>query len=204
MVLPEWVTSVRSLHTKYMCMAYRCHSLQMEDSSARFVTMVMDRLQAVEEQNMTLQDENKKLSGMVSALSQTLCLKDDLMTFTDGTSLCPAFGEGVAFLWPCENLSYFSDLREMPLDPLHANATAFYGRIALDFGFEEWPELLVMGKVDERTSVQQYLEGIDAWCKHWKTQQPDTEVTQSMQESFLGWKSARPDYKASLSIYALK
>ena len=87
------------------------------------------------------------------------------MTFTDGTILWPAFGEGVASLCTDETQSNYLDIREIPLDSLHANATAFYGRIAFDFGYEEWRDLLVVGKDNERTTVQQYIEGIDAWCK---------------------------------------
>ena len=58
---------MRFLCSKYMFIT-RLVSI-MEDSSAQFVTMVMDRLQAVEEQNMLLQDQNKQLSSMVAALS---------------------------------------------------------------------------------------------------------------------------------------
>lgn len=175
----------------------------MEHSSAQFVTMVMDRLQAVEEQNIRLQDENKELISTVSALTQGLYLQKDLTTFTDGAILCPAFGEGVATLWPQEHMSYFMDFRSTPLDPLHANATAFYGRIGFDFGFKEWPKLLVIGKDDERTTVYQYSE-IHAWCNQWKAVQPDTHVTGSIHEHFDGWKFGYQDYESNLTVYILK
>jgi len=125
------------------------------------------------------------------------------MTFNDGQILMPAFGEGEPMLSGTEVLSWTSDFVDRPLDALHANATAFYGLISFDFGFEEWPERLDMGQEGKSTTVTEYLQGIDAWCKRWKLQE-DTNVSQSMQETFRGWRHFRTDFEKSSTIYVLK
>ena len=66
-------------------------------------------------------------------MSHCMYLKDDLMTFSDGSVLYLAFkfGEGEAHLCPPEVESLSSDLGWNLLHPLHANATAFWGPIWL-------------------------------------------------------------------------
>ncbi len=172
----------------------------METTEAGFVTMVMDRLHALEEQNIELQKKNGEMSDLVSAMARCLYLKDDLRTFNDGTMLSPAFGEGETEVWLNETQSL--DLRSEVLDLLHANATAFYGQV--DFGFEERPQRLVIGEPDKRTTVKEFTQGIDGWWKLWKAEEPDTNVTQSMQESFDGWHFGYQDFTAEVTVYVLK
>ncbi len=54
----------------------------MEDPSAQFVSMVMDRLHALEDKNLVLEEQNTQLAARLSTMEA--CLKDDLMTFCDG------------------------------------------------------------------------------------------------------------------------
>ena len=181
----------------------------MEHATAQFVVMVMERLQAVEEQNVLLQNQNRELRGMVSTGAQTGFLKEDLMTFNDGMKLIPAFGEGDARLCPSESLSWFLGTTRAPswtLDtcPLHANAAAFYGRLSFDFGFREWPHSLIMGGFDQRTSVKEFAKGIDEWCKQCKAQHPETHVTDAMKQEFQGWRYASENSEQGLVKYVLK
>lgn len=176
----------------------------METAEAGFVSMIMDRLHALEEQNGLLQQQNTELGELVSSMSHCMYLKGDLRTFSDGSVLFPAFGEGEAYLCPPEVESLSMDLRWKPLHPLYANATAFWGRMAFDFEFSEWPERLVIGGDDRRTTVKEYVNGLDAWCKGWKVQEPDTAVTSSMQESFRGWRLGKHDFRDNCTVYRLK
>lgn len=166
--------------------------------------MIMDRLHALEGQNMRLQQQNTELSELVSSMSQCMYLKDDLRTFSDGSVLFPAFGEGEAYLCPPEVESLSLDPRWKPLRPLHANATAFWGRMAFDFGFSEWPKRLMIGEDDSRTTVKEYADALDAWCRSWKVQEPDTAVTSSMQETFMGWRLGKHDCSDNCTVYRLK
>ena len=131
-------------------------------------------------------------------------MKDDLVTFNDGQALVPAFGEGDCMLTGPEVLSYPSDIQSKPLDAFHADAIAFHGRLIFGFGFEEWPHKLVLGKEDKWTTVKDYLQAMNVWCQDWIAKYPDTHVTQSMQESFLGWDRARIDFLTNATTYSLK
>ena len=141
---------------------------------------------------------------LVSSMSHCMYLKNDLRTFSDGSVLFPAFGEGEAYLCPPEVESLSMDLRWKPLHPLYANATAFWGRMAFDFEFSEWPERLVIGGNDRRTTVKEYVNGLDAWCRSWRVQEPDTAVTSSMQETFMGWRLGKHDFRDNCTVYRLK
>ena len=178
----------------------------METAEAKFIAMFVERLNALEEKNMALEQQNERLKSQMSEMKSCLHLRDNLMTFNDGQVLRPAFGQGECTLVGPEVLSYQSDIQDKPLDPLHANAVAFHGRLSFDFGFEEWPHKLVLGKEDEWTTVKEYLQGMDDWCKDWVAKEPDTAVTQtlSMQGSFLGWHRARIDFANNVTTYSLK
>ncbi len=112
----------------------------------------------------------------------------------------PSFGEGEPLLSGAEVLSFTSALVDRPLDALHANATAFHGPISLDFGFQEGPERLDIGQEGKCTTVKEYLEGIDGWCKRLKMTEPDTDVSQIMQESFIGWRYSKIDFKKNSTM----
>ena len=179
----------------------------METTEASFVAMFMERLNALEEKNMslTLEQQNNHLNAQLMEIKSCLHLQDDLMTFNDGQSLVPGFGDGDWMLTGPEVLSYQSDIQNKPLDPLqHDNAIAFHGCLIFDFGFKEWPHKLVLGKEDKWTIVKEYLQGMDTWCKDWIAEEPDTYVTQGMQESFLGWHRARIDFANNATTYSLK
>lgn len=169
----------------------------MESCEARFVTMVMDRLHAVEEENIVL-------AARLTALESGLCLKDDLMTFNNGQTLLPAFGEGGDRLYNPTVFSWCSDPVSAPIDALHANAPAFYGPISFDFGFLEWPHKLNLGQLNKFTTVGEYLQGMNNWCQRWVAAEPDTSVTQSMQETFMGWEYSRMQHPESGTVYCLR
>ncbi len=65
---------------------------------------------------------------------QTLCLEDYLRTVTDGTVVLPACQEEDPRPMPCKIQRQFMDLRHVAFDPLHADATAVYYRIACCIG----------------------------------------------------------------------
>lgn len=176
----------------------------MENTEARFVAMFMERLNNLEEKNIALEKQNEQLHARLRATEACLHLKDDLMTFNDGQILMPAFGRGECTLAGPEVCSYQSDIQSRPLDSLHANAKAFYGSLIFDFGFEEWPNKLAFGKEDKWTTVKEYLQEIDAWCKDWIAKEPSTYVSQSMEETFSGWHRARIDFVNNSTVYYLK
>lgn len=113
------------------------------------------------------------------------------MTFSDGQVLWPSFGDGENRLSSPAVFSWCSDAKSMPIDPLHANVTAFHGPISFDFGFDEWPYRLNLGEHDRITTVGEYLQAMNDWCRHWVAKEPDSSVTQSMQATFSGWEFSR-------------
>ncbi len=177
----------------------------METAEAGFIAMVMERLHALEDKNAILEKQSTDLSSRLSGMESCLYLKDDLWTFNDGMMLEPAFAGNVEpSSFGAEVFGTFADLVSKPIDDLHLDATAFYGRIGFDFGLEEWPHMLIIGEDNKRVTVREYLEGMDGWCWQWKTQEPDTDVTAVVQEGFAGWRHLRNIYETSVEIYVLK
>ena len=118
---------------------------------SQFCSNVHGATKCLEEKNMslTLEQQNNHLNAQLMEIKSCLHLQDDLMTFNDGQSLVPGFGDGDWMLTGPEVLIYQSDIQNKPLDPLHDNAIAFHGCLIFDFGFKEWPHKLVLGKEDK-------------------------------------------------------
>ncbi len=140
------------------CSGHEALLAAMETAEARFVAMFVERLNALEEKNVALEQQNKQLNAQLVEMKNCLHLQDDLMTFNDGQTLVPGFGDGGWMLAGPEVLSYQSDIQIKPLDLLQANAIAFHGCLIFDFGFEEWPHKLVLGKEDQWT-CREWMNG---------------------------------------------
>ena len=125
----------------------------MESSEAAFVNMVMDRLHAVEAQNTSLLEVNKKLRCDLQERSKPLYLKPDLATFNDG---CKLNVSGTAYLQAPYIHSGF--LPELPIDKMHGEAIAFVGEMT--FAAFEGEPVLRLGKKDKHTSVNEFVEAV--------------------------------------------
>ena len=166
----------------------------MESPQAAFVTMVMDRLHAVEEQNQSLAKENERLKVSVQQLQFGLYLKERMNTFSDGFLLLPGFGvcetkmqpPWVRYKWDCD--------QDLPLDERHADALAFVGKASFDFDCPDYNKKLVLGETGKRTTVVEFVTGVDAWCKEYLAADPMHE-TESLRETCFFWtlQSYDPD-----------
>lgn len=166
----------------------------MESPQAEFVDMVMSRLHAVELQNQRLAEENADMKDRLHQLQLGLCLKGDLQTFTDGMILRFGFGVGeIKILAPwCRT----GDSRPaLPLDPVHANATAFEGKCHFDFYFSLQKDcscgrpFLSMGETNQITTVQEFVDAVEAWCTEYAASKDgNKEHLKTLQETFCGWR----------------
>ncbi len=82
---------------------------------------------------------------------------------------------------------------QIPLDALHAEATAFYGQVTFHPAFEQGPTPLSMGKKGERTTVQQMLDALRAWWRGYVKSASEASVVSTVQalELCSGWESGR-------------
>ena len=96
----------------------------MESCEARFVDMFMDRLQDLEAQVTKLIGQNVTLTEELAAMQHTLHFKEDLLTFSDGF---PSFDESNSTM-DSFDVCCIKSFRDLPLDAVHANATACMGK----------------------------------------------------------------------------
>lgn len=168
----------------------------MESIGAGFVTMVMDRLQAMEAANAHLEvtnsrilQRNQELEDRVQALERPLCLTKDLLTFSDGMRLEIHEDEGL-FMRQQRNLchSYLPVYTGIlfPLDDLHANALAFQGKLKFDF-CGEWSHVYI-GEEGGIVSVRQMAQQMHACMVRIDALTPDVpSIFARLSKSGTGW-----------------
>ncbi len=142
----------------------------MEDGGAEFVTMLMDRLQALEGQVQQLGTDNVRLKAEMDIyrehtrqLKDALCLKDDKVHFSDGWRLAPGFTDREDQMWGEQGV--------MALDDLHLDAIAHSGAmlIHVDNLKEQVPMDDLIGVfggkfLEDPVTVRQLLTAINEWC----------------------------------------
>ena len=134
----------------------------MEDTQAAFVNMLMERLQALEGQVQQLGAENAILQTCTHQLRKAVHLKPGLVNFSDEWRLHPRFTTEADKMW--DDTVYTE--RISPMDDLHLDATAGYGRMQIrpvaDLAQDN---LICLGEREEdRVTVRELLQGINAWC----------------------------------------
>ena len=141
----------------------------MEDSQAKFVTMVMDRLQAVEATNTRLEAANAKLlvqnqdlAARIQMLEKPLCLSKDLLTFSDGMRL-EIHEDGGVHMRQMDANELGKQSISYPMDKLHADAIAFKGKLQFDYEAPWYPHRLDIGEEGSITSVQTMAQQMHAW-----------------------------------------
>lgn len=103
----------------------------METPGAAFLTMIMDRLQTVEEQNTQMKRVIEELQPIRDALLFTLHVRpgDKYKTFSDGMAIIWRIGDVPTMSWHPRDFYYPGT----PLDDVHENATMFFGMKTLVF-----------------------------------------------------------------------
>lgn len=138
------------------------HVKGLEDSQASFVSMVMDRLHALEA-------ENTRLQTAVTQLQESIHLIQDMTVFSDGLVFSPGFTKRPDVM--------FLNQQKMPLDHLHLQATVWYGPMAIHVlvygrgGREEEVGCVMVGEEgdwDARITIKQLLDAINNECKSGK------------------------------------
>ena len=160
----------------------------MESAQANFISMMVERMHALEEKVDVLQQENARLKQHVGEMENSVHLQDDLMQFSDGWSLDTQFWN------PCHcRLEYGGPeyLSYAPMDALHANATAFYGQVTFFPDFSGTP--LSIGHRGERTSVQQMLDALNRWWQQYSKSASKEKIDSLIEvlEACAGWEESR-------------
>ena len=133
-------------------------SVNMETIEEAFVTMIMDRLHAIEE-------ENKQLKMRLEALEYPVALNEDMFSFSDGVHLRTNQSGRWRMCHPRCGL-------DKALDRLHGEVPAFYGQRTFDFGVKAYPSELVIDSkgLDHGVKVIDMLKAMHAWCMRCETE----------------------------------
>ena len=164
-----------------------CIPANMESAQAQFISMMVERMHALEEKVEALQQENARMTQHMAEVKNSVHLQDDLMQFSDGWSLDTQFwnpGRCQLEYGGHQYLSY------APLDASHANATAFYGQVTFFPDFSGTP--LSIGQKGERTNVQQMLDGLDRWWQQYTKSASKEDIDSLIEtlESCAGWEKS--------------
>ncbi|KAK9864857.1 hypothetical protein WJX84_006463 [Apatococcus fuscideae] len=143
----------------------------MEDAQAEFVTMIVDRLQTLEQKYddlehkyKVLEDTNGCLVTRVQQLSGVLYLDADLRKFNDGLWFDPGFTVDPDTIQPDTRTD--AKLEEMKIDELHLEATALWGNLQIQVGEDPHDDMIIVGQEsNERITVGQLLDAINNWCR---------------------------------------
>ncbi len=150
---------------------------QLETPAARFVTLLMDRLQSLEQQMQQMQSEASRcecpaLKARIHALEQPIYLKGDLFTFSDGLELQQSFEDEPATLYRPSEGQFSFDCNTYPLDNLHAKAVAFTDVMVFDIPYTPSPVpalgRLEIGTDGKITTVEEMITATTKYCKAWK------------------------------------
>ena len=126
----------------------------METAEAGFVTMLMERMQ-------TLEEDNARLRQRVESLEYPLRMSDrNLFEFSDGITLLPR----KSGIWQMQR-TWLDKGDPRPLDQLHKDVVAFTGQVTIDLRISRFPQPLVMGstKEDEGTTIGEMVEKMHVW-----------------------------------------
>ena len=180
----------------------------MQSCEARFVAMFMDRLQGLEIQVTALQEQNVALTDELATVQRTLHLEEDLYTFSDGYQLLPDFGDGKTTTVQSPDTCCINSWRDLPLDALHANATAWYGKMKFDLSCCEAGQTLTIGEVQKHVTVQEFVDAVHNWAVAWDKQQtpPAIDAAFVMYDcmGYIGWNTGRCDKQDDGTICTLK
>lgn len=151
----------------------------MEDARAEFVTMVMDRLHALERENDSLKADIAEMKIELTQHQQALHLCRRFTAFSDGYGLSLGLTKEPDGMWPSTNVY----LAETKLDELHLRATATYGPMQIHPHEDCWDDTILVGEagnIDARISVEQLINAVNDWCSA-LTPDGQTRIDQYMQ-----------------------
>lgn len=180
---------------------------KMESCEARFVAMFMDRLQDLETQVTTLQGQNVTLTEELAAMQRTLHLKDDLFTFSDGYRLFLSFDDSNSTM-ESPDACCMKSFTELPLDAVHANATAWYGKMKSDLSCCDVGQTVTVGGVHKRVTVTEFADAIQSWAVAWNERQTHPAIDASSMiydyTGYQGWSIGHCDRQDHATVCALK
>ena len=186
---------------------YQAAFSKMESCEARFVAMFMDRLQDLEAQVVALKGQNVTLTEKLDAMQHTLHLKEDLFTFSDGYQLCPGFGDSNSTIGSPDTCCMNSH-RDLPLDAVHANATAWYGKMRFDLSCCDHGQNVTIGEVNRRVTVKEFVDALQQWAVAWYKQQtpPTIEACFVIYDcmGYTGWNIGHYDKHDDATLCTLK
>jgi len=160
----------------------------MESAQAQFIAMIVERIDTLKQKVEQQQEDIARLKQQNAQLENSLHLTDDLYEFSDGWSLDTNYWGQEEYRLEYASHQYCSHI---PLDALHADATAFYGQVTFHAAFEQGPTPLSMGKKGERTTVQQMLDALRAWWQEYARSASEASVASTVAalELCAGWES---------------
>ena len=132
----------------------------------------------------------------MAAMQRTLYLKKDLFTFSDGYQLFPSFGDSESTMDSPETCC-MNSWRDLPLDAVHANATAWYGKMKFDFSCCDAGQNVTIGEVHKRVTVREFVDAIQSWAVAWDKRQTHPAIAASFMiydcVGFEGWNIGHCD-----------
>ena len=135
----------------------------MEDPTAQFLTMVMDRLQTLEAANTSLQHQVDSLQVTQCIHAQALSLGlhvrlDGGTELSDEACIHWEVGKPVATL---VEMSDSEEWEEKVMDKEHEDATMFFGQYKVRWEDPPHPVEFVVGKDGQRTTLKEFAETIN-------------------------------------------
>ena len=141
---------------------------------------------------LQLHEDNAALKSQVAQLNRAVHLRSNMVTFTDGWTLCPGFTQSPDAMRYNATNSFC--VKELPLDDLHLNAVCCYGPMQIRLHKDCARDNLVLvgeplarntGVDPEPVTVKMMLDGINAWCR-----KPYKEITNY--RHFLSYRGQPP------------
>lgn len=179
----------------------------MESCEARFVAMFMDRLQDLEAQVTGLKGYNATLTQELAAMQRTLHLKEDLFTFSDGYRLFLSFDDSNSTM-ESPDVCCMKSFRDLPLDAVHANATAWYGKMKFDLSCCDTGQTVTVGEVHKRVTVKEFVDAIQSWAVAWNKRQTHPAIEASFMiydcTGYEGWNIGHCDKQDNATMCTLK
>lgn len=134
-----------------------------ENPGAGFISMIMDRLHALETENDAIKKQVADLRKEMEQHQQALHLTRHFTAFSDGFAFYPGFTKDTDAMWP--KTSKIGD--DTDLDELHLDATATFGPMQVHVQGACWHDTILIGEPGElaaRITVRQLLDAVNAWC----------------------------------------
>lgn len=107
----------------------------------------------------------------------------------------------------CPHVCCTKTWRDLPLDAVHANATAWYGKMKFDLSCIDPGQTIIVGEVNKRVTVKDFVDAIQDWAVAWDKKQTHPAIEASFMIydciGYPGWNVGSCDIQDDASVCAL-